>query len=80
MGKELVKHYYYNELPKDMALKFEKTHNVSRDQLLDDIYASDSPNSYLASFAKFLIDNKENSVIKQIIVDSFDEFFKDLFA
>lgn len=76
MGKELVKAYYYNELPKDMALKFEKTYNISRDQLLDDIYAHDSPNSYLASYAKFLIENKENSVIKQIIVDSFDEFFK----
>lgn len=76
MGKELVKYYYYNELPKDISLKFEKTFNTSREQLLDDIYASDSPNSYLASFAKFLIENKENSVVKQIIVDSFDEFFK----
>ena len=76
LGKELVKSYYYNELPKEMSLKFEKTFNVSRDQLLDDIYSSQAPNSYLATFAKFLIDNKENSAIKQIIVDSFDEFFK----
>ena len=44
--------------------------------LLDDIYAHAAPNSYLATFAKFLIENKENKAIKQIILDSFDEFFK----
>ena len=76
LGKELIKCYFYNELPKDIAEKLEKTYDISRDMLLDDIYAHPSPNSYLATFAKFLIENKNNTVIKQIILESFDEFFK----
>lgn len=76
MGKELIRCYFYNELPKDISQKLERTYNMSKDFLLDEIYAHSSPNSYLASYAKFLIENKENSVIKQIIVDSFDEFFR----
>ena len=76
LGRELIKCYYYNELPKDIAIKLEQTYNVSKDMLLDNIYAHPSPNSYLASFAKFLLENKDNPVIKQIIIDSFDEFFK----
>lgn len=76
LGKELIKCYFYNELPTEMSQKLERTYNISRDMLLDDIYAHASPNSYLATFAKFLIENKENTVIKQIILDSFDEFFR----
>lgn len=76
LGKQLVKYYFYNELPSDMTKKLEREYNVSRDMLLDDIYAHPSPNSYLATFARFLIENNENPVIKQIIVDSFDEFFR----
>ncbi len=76
MGKELIKCYYYNELPKEISQKLERTFDISKDMLLDDIYSHQSPNTYLASFAKFLIENKENNVIKQIIVDSFDEFFR----
>ena len=76
MGKELIKCYFYNELPKEISQKLERTYDISKEMLLDDIYAHDSPNSFLASFAKFLIDNRENNVIKQIIVDSFDEFFR----
>lgn len=75
MGKELIRCYFYNELPKDISQKFERAYNLSRDMLLDDIYAHPSPNTYLASFAKFLIENKDSSAVKQIIVDSFDEFF-----
>ena len=76
LGKELIKCYFYNELPNEMSEKLERTYNISRDMLLDDIYAHASPNSYLATFAKFLIENKDNKAIKQIILDSFDEFFK----
>lgn len=76
LGRELIKCYFYNELPQDISVKLERQFNISRDMLLDDIYAHPSPNSYLAAFAKFLIENKENAVIKQIIVDSFDEFFR----
>lgn len=76
LGKELVKSYYYGELPSDLSKALEEECNVNKDQLLDDIYETSKPNAYLASFAKFMADHKKNPTIKQIIIDCFDEFFK----
>lgn len=76
LGKELVRCYYYNELPKDIADAFERSCGVNKDQLLDDIYASANPNSLLASFALFMSEHKNNPTINQIIKDCMDEFFR----
>jgi N-acetylglucosamine kinase-like BadF-type ATPase len=73
-GKELVRKYYFNKMPKDLALEFEKEYDLSPDFIKNKLYKESNPNAYLATFAKFLIQNKENEFCKKIIFRGMKSF------
>ncbi len=73
-GRYLIRGYYFNKMPKDLAEKFEKTYNLEADFIKNNLYKEPNPNAYLATFAKFLIENKENEFCKKIIFSSMEDF------
>lgn len=73
-GRQLIRGYYFNQMPKDLAVKFEKTYNLEADFIKHNLYKEPNPNAYLATFAKFLIENKENEFCKKIIFSSMEDF------
>lgn len=73
-GKELIRKYYFNKMPKDLALEFEKEYDLSPDFIKNKLYKESNPNAYLATFAKFLIQNKENEFCKKIIFRGMKSF------
>jgi N-acetylglucosamine kinase-like BadF-type ATPase len=75
-GKKLVVDYFYNRMPKAIASEFEKEFNLDADHIKKNIYQEANPNMYLASFAKFMFDFKEDKYIKRLIKKGFQEFFK----
>ncbi|MDX6747681.1 N-acetylglucosamine kinase [Polaribacter sp. PL03] len=75
-GKKLIIDYYYKKMPKSIALKFEKEFNLDADYIKKNIYKEANPNMYLASFAKFMFDFKNEKYIKRLIKKGFQEFFK----
>mgnify|MGYP000336091480 CR=1 FL=1 len=75
-GKLLLREYYYNKMPKVIAEKFEKEFNLDADFIKENLYRKSNPNMYLASFAKFMFDFKDEKYIKRIIKRGFQEFFK----
>jgi len=75
-GKELLKEYYYEKMPKAMAAHFKKEFNLDADEIKKHLYRMPNPNMYLASFAKFMFEFKEEKYIKKIIKRGFQEFFK----
>ncbi|PQJ77781.1 N-acetylglucosamine kinase [Polaribacter porphyrae] len=75
-GKILVREYYYDKMPKYIAEKFEKEFNLDADYIKKNLYRTPNPNMYLASFAKFMFEFKEEKYIKRIIKKGFQEFFK----
>jgi N-acetylglucosamine kinase-like BadF-type ATPase len=75
-GKKLVVDYFYNRMPKAIASAFEKEFNLDADHIKKNIYQEANPNMYLASFAKFMFDFKEDKYIKRLIKKGFQEFFK----
>jgi N-acetylglucosamine kinase-like BadF-type ATPase len=75
-GKKLVVDYFYNRMPKAIASEFEKEFNLDADHIKKNIYKEANPNMYLASFAKFMFDFKEDKYIKRLIKKGFQEFFK----
>ena len=75
-GKRLVIDYFYNQMPLDIAQEFKKEFNLDPDYIKKNLYREPNPNMYLASFAKFMFDFKENAYIKDIITCGFQEFFK----
>jgi len=75
-GKRLLIDYYYNQMPLDIAQEFKKEFNLEVDTIKENLYRMPNPNMYLASFAKFMFDFKDNDYIKGIITHGFQEFFK----
>ena len=75
-GKKLIIDYYYNKMPSKIAKKFETEFDLDADYIKKNLYKEPNPNMYLASFAKFMFDFKEDKYIKRIIKKGFQEFFK----
>ena len=75
-GKKLLVDYYYKKMPKRIASNFEREFNLDADDIKRNIYKEANPNMYLASFAKFMFDFKEEKYVKRLIKKGFQEFFK----
>ena len=75
-GKELIRKYYFNKMPKELAVEFEKEYNLDPDFIKNKLYKEANPNAYLATFAKFLIQNKEHEFCKKIIFKGMKSFVK----
>ncbi|WP_405565531.1 N-acetylglucosamine kinase [Polaribacter sp. Asnod6-C07] len=75
-GKVLLREYYYKKMPAKMMLKFDEEFNLDADYIKQNLYRKPNPNMYLASFAKFMFDFKEEAYIHKIIRNGFKEFFE----
>jgi N-acetylglucosamine kinase-like BadF-type ATPase len=75
-GKELIRKYYFNKMPKELAVEFEKEYDLDADFIKSKLYKEPNPNAYLATFAKFLIQNKEHEFCKKIIYKGMKSFIK----
>ncbi|OOG67077.1 N-acetylglucosamine kinase [Flavobacterium sp. A45] len=75
-GKSLIRKYYFNKMPKELAEVFEKMYDVDPDYIKNKLYKEPNPNAYLATFAKFLIQNKEHEFCRKIIFKEMKSFIK----
>ena len=66
-GKQLIRSYYFNSMPKELAIKFASEYNLKSDDIKENIYRRENPNAYLASFSRFLIEHKSNLEFQNII-------------
>ena len=66
-GKQLLKEYYYNKMPRDLAEKFENEYDLSPDEIKENLYKRNNPNTYLAQLGRFLIENKSSDYAQNII-------------
>ena len=75
-GKRLIRDYYYKKMPKSIAQKFESNFNVDPDFIKKNLYRESDPNAYLASFAKFMLENKEEQYVQALMKKGFEKFFE----
>ena len=73
-GKQLIRAYYFKTMPEDLARKFEKQYDLSADTIKENVYRKENPNTYLAKFAQFIIENKEVPEMKSIIENGLQRF------
>ena len=59
-GKRLMVDYYFHKMPKHLAKKFEHQYELNPDVVKNHLYKLPNPNSYLATFARFLVENKDD--------------------
>ena len=73
-GKYLIRAYYFNKMPEDLKEEFAKNYDLSPNSIKNKLYREENPNTYLAGFAKFLIENKSNEYFKEIIFKGLERF------
>jgi N-acetylglucosamine kinase-like BadF-type ATPase len=66
-GRQLLRDYYFNVMPHDLKLVFETRYDVNEDTIKKALYKKPNPNAYLATFAEFLILNKESEYAQNVI-------------
>ncbi len=75
-GKKLLRDYYYDKMPKEIAKLFEEQFNVDADTIKRNIYKEDNPNTYLAHFAEFLLRNERNAYFNKVLHKGMKDFFR----
>lgn len=73
-GRKLIRDYYFHKMPADLGHKFAKQYDLEADVIKENLYKQPNPNTYLATFARFLIENKEHPYSKGVIDKGFQQF------
>ena len=73
-GRQLLRDYYFNNMPQELQIKFKSEFNLEAELIKDHLYKKPNPNTYLAKFAKFLIQNKDLKYSKDLITKGFNLF------
>lgn len=73
-GRQLLRDYYFNRIPKAIAEKFNENFELDAETIKNHLYKKPNPNTYLAKFAKFLIENKDSKYAQELIRRGMDIF------
>jgi N-acetylglucosamine kinase-like BadF-type ATPase len=73
-GRQLIRDYHFNRIPKDLAIIFEASFDLSSESVKNHLYKNPNPNTYLATFARFLIENKNHDYCQSLIQRGLIEF------
>lgn len=75
-GKYLIRAYYFNKMPENLKKEFSKKFDLSPNTIKNKLYREENPNTYLATFARFLIENKSDEYFKEIIYKGLERFIE----
>ena len=73
-GRKLIRDYYFHKMPQDLGFKFAKEYDLDADVIKDNLYKQPNPNTYLATFARFLVENKDHPYCNGVIKKGFQQF------
>ena len=76
IGREILRSFFYRELPPELTVAFQDRYQLTRNMLVDQIYNSPSPNRKIASFAEFAVHYRTEEAIQEIVIDAFQEFIR----
>ncbi|WP_113637301.1 N-acetylglucosamine kinase [Nubsella zeaxanthinifaciens] len=73
-GKKMLISYLHKTMPADLRENFAMDFDVNKDMVIENIYQKPFPNSYLATFSRFMIKNRQHPFIQKTLHDGFQEF------
>ena len=77
IGKNFIRLYLRNSLPKDLENSFKEEYDSSSD-IIERLYTIDNKEKYISSISKFVSQNKDNNHIKNFIISHFNNYFKNI--
>lgn len=75
LGKKVLQYYLYNTFDEDLRARFDAAYVTNAVEILENVYKKPLPNRYLASFTRFLADNRGHYMVENIIEDGLNDFF-----
>ncbi|MBQ0117651.1 MAG: N-acetylglucosamine kinase [Flavobacterium sp.] len=73
-GRLLLRNYFYNQMPMDLMVKFEKMFDLNPDVIKNNFYKQPNPNAYLAQFALFIVEERTHPFIQNLINEEMQRF------
>lgn len=73
-GKKMLISYLHKTMPADLRDAFNDEFKITKDIVVENIYQKPFPNSYLATFSRFMIHHKQHPFIQKTLRDGFQEF------
>lgn len=73
LGKRFLRDYLRKNMPQDLRIELEER-GVSKQRILEKVYASSLPNKYLASFSEFIYQHRESDYCQELIKVTLSEF------
>lgn len=75
LGKKVIQYYMYDTFDEDLRARFDAAYLTNGTEILENVYKKPLPNRYLATFARFLADNRGHYMVENIIQDGLNDFF-----
>jgi N-acetylglucosamine kinase-like BadF-type ATPase len=75
-GKQLIRDYYFNNMPSELKVSFAEKYNMESDFIKHKLYKEPNPNAYLATHAEFMFLNKESDYVRELIKNGIRLFAK----
>ncbi len=76
IGKILIGDFIRNALPEQLSNRLKQRFNLTRDDILENVYRKPQANKYLAQYAKFVFQNIKEPYCAQLVTRSFEQFFE----
>ena len=76
LGKQLIQHYFYRELPNPLHQQFEQQYQLDKNKVIEKVYKQAGANRYLAAFTPFLSAHITHPFISNLVKSSFNEFLE----
>ncbi len=75
LGRKVLQYYLYHTFDEDLRARFDAAYVTNATEILENVYKKPLPNRYLATFARFLAENRGHYMIENIIEDGLNDFF-----
>ena len=75
-GRQLIRDYFFEKMPSSVSKEFYRKYRLDASEIKDRLYKQPNPNTYLAKFAKFIIENKDLNYCNKLITKGFNLFVK----
>lgn len=76
IGRKLTRAYFYDLIPLELKLLFNKSYNLNVSDFVQNVYHQPEASRYLAQFVKFAGEHLEHPYIQQLVKDCFYDFIK----
>ena len=76
LGKALMTDFLYGNMPEDISQKFNDEYHLDKEMVIKNVYQTPNPNSYLATFSKFLSIIRPSAYAQNLLRKGLVEFIE----